>query len=105
MIKKLQFLALLIGFNSFAQTVFLPSIGTKWHYLYRSLGSNPQAPINSTVEYIKDSFVSNEMVKVLKFDRVFNFCAGSIKTQIFIRQRNDSVFLNTPQSQITPGSF
>lgn len=96
MIKILQLFTLLLSFSVSAQTVFLPSIGTKWHYLYRAEGGyNILGYVNSTVEYKKDSVVDNETVKVLKFEKLFTTnTLGNIL--IFIKQRNDSVFFKHP---------
>ena len=73
-----------------AQTVFLPNVGTKWSYLYGSY-YYMLAKFNAKIEYKKDSTYNGENVKILQVDRLFTACSRGNK-QIFIKQRNDSVY-------------
>ncbi|MBL7913011.1 MAG: T9SS type A sorting domain-containing protein [Bacteroidia bacterium] len=84
------FLSLIIKLAS--QTVFLPNIGTKWHYSFGNFTNGNTT--NRKIEYISDSISSStgERIQKLLAAKVTANDNSAINRKVFIKQRNDSVW-------------
>jgi hypothetical protein len=74
-----------------SQTVFLPNIGTSWHYLFAMRQPNTSLA-NVEIRYLKDTVYNGEVVKVLLTPRIYLDCNYSHHPRTFVKQRNDSVW-------------
>lgn len=84
-----------------AQTLFLPNIGTKWHYVFGQYGPSLNK-YNAKIEYVKDSVYMGENIKILHANMIYSLCSYYTSPNVFIKQRNDSVwFLHTQQTNNT----
>ncbi|MEO6303087.1 MAG: T9SS type A sorting domain-containing protein [Bacteroidia bacterium] len=75
-----------------AQTIFLPNIGTKWHYAFGN-----HVTFNTTnhkIEYIADSIsiLTGETIKKLISTKIYANDNSSNNKKILIKQRNDSIW-------------
>ncbi len=92
MMRKLIIIFFLIIYiDSSAQTVFLPNIGTKWHYVFGQYGPSLNK-INAKIEYVKDSIYFGDNIKILNVDKIYSICDPFVVKRVFIKQRNDSVW-------------
>lgn len=84
------FLSLIIKLTS--QTIFLPNIGTKWHYSFGNFTNGNTT--NRKIEYISDSISSltGEKIKKLLAAKITANDNSAINQKVFIKQRNDSVW-------------
>jgi hypothetical protein len=93
--KYLLFIPLLCLLGAEAQTVFLPNIGTTWHYLFKYDPTNEER--TNKITYLADSIEpgSGEKIKILTSDKLYfmNNYPGKLSKRIFIKQRNDSILL------------
>lgn len=85
-------LFLVITFKLSSQTVFLPNIGTKWHYSFNNFFNG--SITNHKIEYIKDSIdiANNDTIKVLSTDYKFVTHCNFVGKYTLIKHRNDSVW-------------
>jgi len=94
---------LLLGFigQLKAQTVFLPNIGTKWHYLFKNFVNGNEK--NNTIEYVADSIsiVTGEKIKKLIATKLASNDLGSLNKNVLIKQRNDSVWFSHAETNNT----
>ncbi len=78
-----------------AQTIFLPNVGTTWHYVFGQFGPST-TKYNAKIEYTKDTIYGGDNVKILYVDKIYNSNNYSQVHKVYIKQRNDSVwFLHT----------
>ena len=83
----------LLVFNLTSQTVFLPNIGTKWHYSFSYFFTGSK--MNTKIEYIKDSIdiANNDTIKVLSTGyKFFSYCNIGAGNYTYIKQKHDSVW-------------
>lgn len=101
--KQLLFLCLFCALTGQAQqpVVFCPP-GAKWHYnfYHYNIVGYPNNPhyveylYNKTIEYIGDTVIDNEPVKILHQDK-FNrcLCGGCYAKRTFVKQHGDTIFI------------
>ncbi len=84
-----------------AQTVFLPNIGTQWHYSFSNFSNG--SITNTKIEYVRDSIdvFNNDTIKVLSTGNKFFSHCNFLGNYTFIKHKHDSIWFYNSVSNNT----